>query len=307
MTPSILYSIAVFFGLIAVYYFLGYRSKKREWKQKVEKWSQAEKRKSFIVLLGDRFDQSKIAQPMMRKLRNINVPLTPSEFYAMLIVGGGAITTLSSTMFNIAFPINLLIALIIVVTTYFLLFYFRKNKYEERFNAQLSEVCRLLSNGIRSGMTIDQGVDLVANEVAEPAGSEFRRLSQELRLGVDFNKALRNLQKRNPSRDFQLFVATLLIQKKAGGNLSAILEEMANTLEDRKIVQQTIKTMTAEQRYISIILPIMPVFLLLVMNVVIDGFLAPLKTVWGMIMGIIFLFAMVITFVLIRKVTNIRV
>lgn len=66
------------------------------------------------------------------------------------------------------------------------------------------------------------------------------------------------------------------------------LDTMANTFEDRKVLNQIIKTMTSEQKYISFIVPALPVFLLLVMNNVIDGFIEPLWSGFGLVMLIIF-------------------
>jgi tight adherence protein B len=308
MLPAILYSLAVLVGIFGVYSYLGYRSEKRKWSQKVGKWFEgSEKRKSFIVLLGDRFDQTKLAQPMQKKLREANVPLTPSEFYGMLIVGGMAIAVFSNNLFGISFPFNLIISFVLVVIIYYLLFALRKNKHQERLNEQLSEVCRLLGNSVRAGMTIQQGLTLVSHEVSSPAKEEFKKLSHELALGVDFEQALREMQNRNVSRDFKLFIATLLIQKNAGGNLHAVLDEMSKTLEERKILGQTIKTMTAEQRFVSYILPAMPVFILLMMNQMVDGFLDNLFTIPGAILGIMFISGTVLSFILIRKVSNIRV
>lgn len=308
MAPAILYSLAVLFGTFGVYNLLGYRSEKRILKQKVEKWfDSGERRKSFIVVWGDKFDQTNFAAPMHKKLQQANIPLTPSEFYGILLVGGAAIAVFSNTIFSINFPINILIAVIVVIAIYFLLFLIRKNKYQERLNFQLSEICRLLGNSVRAGMTIQQGLELVAYEVDSPAKEEFQRLAHELRLGVDFDRALREMQNRNQSREFKLFIATLLIQKRAGGNLHAVLDEMSRTLEERKILDQTIKTMTAEQRFISYILPAMPVFILLMMNSMMDGFLDNLATLPGAILGGMFVIGTVVAFILVRKVTNIRV
>ena len=308
MIIAILYSLAILFGIWGIYSYLGYRSQKREWKQNMsQQYQMNNRRKSFLVVLGDRFDQSRYAEKMHVKLQQANVPLTPSEFYGMLIVGGMAVTVLSNSMFNIVYPQNVLIAIAVMTAAYFTLFAIRKNKYQERFNAQLAEVCRLLGNAARAGMTINQGIELAAREVAFPAGEEFKRLAHELRLGVDFERALINFQDRIPSRDFKLFIATLLIQKRSGGNLHSILDEMAQTLEDRKILNQTIKSMTAEQRYISYLLPVVPVLLILIMNSIVDGFLQPLTTVPGMILMVLFGLGTVLTFILVKKVTNIRV
>jgi tight adherence protein B len=308
MIIAALISLSVLLAVWGIYSYLGYRTQKREWKRQAEiLYGPTNKRKSYFVVLGDKFDRSPMASKMNDKLQQANVSLTPSEFYAMLIVGGMTIAILSNTMFSVEMPLNIVIAAVIVAIAYYSLFAIRKNKYQQRFEGQLSEVCRLLGNSTRAGMTINQGIELVAHEVSHPAGTEFKRLANELRLGVDFEKALINFQKRVPSRDFKLFIATLLIQKRAGGNLHAILDEMSQTLEDRKVLNQTIKTMTAEQRYISYILPSLPIFLILVMNSIVDGFMKPIATVPGFIIFILFIMGTILTFYLVRKVTNIRV
>lgn len=307
LTVSLIYSAAILFLIWGSYHYLGYRARKKEWRQKVGKWYTEGKRKSLFVVLGDRFDQTETAEPLARKLQTANLPITPSEYLGMHILGFLSLFVVFGSMFSVPFPLNAIIPGILLYFSHILLFYLRKNKYEERFNNQLADICRLLANAARSGMTINQGIDLVARETPAPAGDEFKRISNELKLGIPIENALRSVQKRNPSREFQLFVATILIQKKTGGNLSAILESMGHTLEDRKILNQTIKTMTAEQRYISFIVPLMPVILVLIMNGMIEGFIDPLWTGPGIVILILFTIAIILSFFIIRKITNIRV
>jgi tight adherence protein B len=307
LTASILYSLAVLFLLWGLYFLLGYRNQKREWKQKVSEWYPEQKRKSSLSNMGDRFDKSEAAQPLALKLQGSNIALLPSEYIGVHILGALVLFVLLFNIFKLPGNITLLLIPAILFASHFLLFYLRKNKYEERFNAQLADICRLLGNGARSGLTINQGIEMVAREVGAPAGEEFKRIANELKLGVPLETALRSMQKRNKSREFQLFIATILIQKKTGGNLAATLESMSNTLEDRKVLNQTIKTMTSEQRYISIIVPAMPIFIVLMMNNIIEGFTDSLKTVPGMIILALFLSGIVLSFFLIRKITNIKV
>lgn len=307
LSVSLIYSLAVLFLIWSAYNFLGYRAKKREWRQKVGEWYKGGNRKSYIVVLGDRFDQTKTAEPLARKLQQANIVLTPSEYLGMHILGLLSLIVIFGSMFKIPFPINTFIAVGLLYFVHIMLFSLRKNKYEERFNNQLADICRLLGNAARSGMTINQGIDLIARETSGPAGDEFKRISNEIKLGIPLETALRSVQKRNNSRDFQLFVATILIQKKTGGNLSAILESMAHTLEDRKVLNQTIKTMTAEQRSISFIVPLMPVILVLIMNGMIDGFIDPLWTGPGIVILVLFTIAIILAFFIIKKITNIRV
>lgn len=306
-TIAILYGLTVLVLIIAVYQYLDYRRKNQEWKKKLKMQYPEEKRKSSISVWGDRFDGSEMADALARKLKNANVSLLPSEYIGMHILGLLVFYVAFNMIFGMAVLPSMLLTVGILAASHFLLFYIRSNKYEERLNGQLSEVCRLLANGAKSGMTISQGIDLVAREVNEPAREEFKKLSHELKLGVPFETALRSVQKRNASRDFQIFIATLLIQKKTGGNLAATLETMANTLEDRKVLNQTIQTMTSEQRYISLVVPAMPVLILLFMNNIIDGFTDPLTTAPGIIMMIVFGLGVILSFFLIRRITNIKV
>ncbi|GAA0588732.1 hypothetical protein GCM10009001_00780 [Virgibacillus siamensis] len=304
---SILYSLAVLSLLIFVYYYLGYRSQKKEWKQKVKKWFPEEERKSFISKWGDNFDQKESSQALRNKLQNANLNLLPSEYIGILVAGYLTLFVLFYSVFGMPILVAMLLPVLLMFLANYLLFYFRKNNYEVRFNEQLGEICRILGNAARSGLTINQGIDIVAREVSAPAGDEFKRISNELKLGVTLEKAFRSVQKRNKSRDFNLFIATLLIQKKTGGNLALTLDTMADTFEERKVLNQVIKTMTSEEKYISFIVPALPIFLLLVMNNVIDGFIEPLFSGFGLIILIIFLIAIVLSFFLIRKITNIKV
>lgn len=307
LSIGILYGASVLALLFASYLFLGYRREKLEWKKKMKTRYPEEKRKSAISVWGDRFDESEASQGLAKKLKNANVNLLASEYIGMHAFGILLFYVVFNMIFNMASLPSLLLTVGILGGSHFLLFYIRKNKYTERLNGQLSEVCRLLANAARSGMTITQGIDLVAREVNEPAKDEFKRLSNELKLGVPFETALRAVQKRNESRDFQLFIATLLIQKRTGGNLATTLETMSHTLEDRKILHQTIQTMTSEQRYISLIVPAMPIFILLFMNNIIEGFTDPLTTPIGIILMVAFGLGIILSFFLIRQITNIKV
>lgn len=308
MTEFIVSTLAALAFIIAIYYILDYRKEKREWKKRANDfYHEGAKRKSVLVVLGDRYDRTEGAQPLYEKLRAANIPLTPSEYIGAQIVVFMGLVIVLQNFFSIQFPSNLIAAALVLEGGKRLLFLLRKNKMKQRLVEQLPEICRTLANATRSGMTLTQGINMIAQEAAEPAKGEFRRLAQEISLGIDFNTALKAMEKRIESREFQLFVATLLIQKKAGGNLYSVLDEMGQTLEDRKILLQEIKTMTAEQRYVSYMVPVLPIFLVLMMNNVIDGFIDPLFSGIGIILLLFFLGGTVLTFILVRKVTNIRV
>lgn len=308
MIASIIFSIAVFSFIFGAYFYLDYRMERRQWNTKTKKEFKIQKdRKSFIVVLGDKFDESDYGKQFEKKLRKINLQLTPSEFYSMLIVGFIGLFFVLNRMFNIGGPMSLVFSLGAIIAINQLLFILRRNKLEEKLNDQLSEICSILSSATKSGMTITQGIQLVANQINEPARSEFQRISNELSLGVEFEQVLTKFQERTKGRDFKLFIVTLLTQKRAGGNIHDTLEEMAETLDDRKMQKQEIKTLTSEQRMVAYIVPVIPIFLVLFLNTVMDGYIDQLFSFFGIILLVIFGAGTALSFYLVRKVTNIRV
>ncbi|MFC4410832.1 type II secretion system F family protein [Chungangia koreensis] len=308
MMEASIAAIAALLFLIGLYFFLDYRMEKRDWRKKSNQiYREGEKRKSAIVLLGAKFDKTETAKEMDEKLVDANIPFTPSEFIGALIVSYMGFMIVLMNFFNVPTGIALIVSFLLLEGGRRMLFLVRKNKKRQMLVEQLPEICRLLANSTRSGMTLNQGIQLVAKEMAEPAKSEFKNLAHELSLGIDFGAAIRAMEKRVDNKEFQLFAATMLIQKKAGGNLYAVLDEMSQTLDERKLLKQEVKTMTAEQRYVSYIVPVIPIFLVLMMNNVIDGFLDPLFSGIGIILFAIFVVGTVLTFVVVRKITNIRV
>lgn len=308
MTEALLAMLTVLVLIIGMYFYLGYRKEKREWRKNVQQfYRDGERRKSVLVVIGTKYDQTESAKSLEHKLIDANISFTPSEFLGALIVAYMALVIGLQNFFNLNVMASLVIALLIVEGGRRVLFLIRKNKKKELLVEQLPEICRILANATRSGMTLNQGIQLVAQEIAEPAKSEFKRLAHELSLGIDFGATIRSMEKRVDDKEFQLFTATMLIQKKAGGNLYAVLDEMSQTLDERKLLKQEIKTMTAEQRYISYIVPVIPIFLVLMMNNIVEGFLDPLFTGLGLILFTFFLVGTILTFVIVRKITNIRV
>jgi tight adherence protein B len=74
----------------------------------------------------------------------------------------------------------------------------------------------------------------VAQEAAEPAGTEFRRVLLEIRVGRDMTAALRALADRMGNQDFAWVVNAIEINREVGGDLAAVLESTAETIRERQ-------------------------------------------------------------------------
>ena len=217
MKEAIVAALAVFVFLIALYFLLDYRKRKKEWRKDVQNfYLDGEKRKSIIVLIGTKFDETQTAKEMEPKLSNANIPFTPSEFIGAMIVAYMGVVFGLVNFFQLSLLPALLVGLLLIEGSRRLLFILRKNKKKQMLIDQLPEICRVLANSTRSGMTLNQGIQLITQDISEPAKSEFKRLAHELSLGIEFSTVIRAMEKRVDHKEFQLFTATLLIQKKAG-------------------------------------------------------------------------------------------
>jgi len=128
-----------------------------------------------------------------------------------------------------------------------------------------------------------------------------------LKLGMAMEVVLERLNQRVHSKDLKLMSNTIIIQRRAGGNLSEALEQMAKTLEDREKVNQELKNTTAESRFVAIILAGMPFIFILMFNMVFKGFLMPIFTLPGLILMIVVFMIIGFGILLIRMVSNVKV
>ncbi|MDO8754321.1 MAG: type II secretion system F family protein, partial [Anaerolineales bacterium] len=90
---------------------------------------------------------------------------------------------------------------------------------------------------------------------------EFRRVVQEMQLGVTMDAALDNLLRRIPSDDLDFVVTAINVQREVGGNLSEILDTISFTIRERVRIKGEIRVMTAQVRLSGAAISIIPIVL----------------------------------------------
>jgi tight adherence protein B len=300
---------SMFTFAISIFYFISHRSMK-DTRKRVDSWFESEElneRRSFVFLIGDKFDGSELSEELEKKLVQGSIPLKPSEYMGLYLLAIGALTLLNYFLFGLYLLMALLFSYLMVLFGSKLLLNSRKNKRTETFNKQLPEICRMMSNGIKAGQTIPQAIEMVSRDIKEPSVAEFRKMDHQLKLGDSLELVMNEFRERIASNDINIFVSTILIQQRVGGNLAEVLSTMAETLEERSRVHKEIATVTAESKSIAYILVVMPFLMALMMNLFIKGFLNVLFTPFGLLLFAIFTVIVMFAFVLIKRLTHIRV
>jgi tight adherence protein B len=178
----------------------------------------------------------------------------------LITLGSGAIAALLATRVAHQWWIALLGFGIGVSIPIIYVRYKRANRlyaFEEHF----PEALDLMSRAVRAGHAFSAAMKMVADELGEPIGPEFRKAFEEQNFGMSLKDALSNLTMRVPVLDVRFFATAVLIQKETGGNLSEILDNLAAVVRERFKIRRQVRVHTAHGRFTGYVLLGLPAFL----------------------------------------------
>ncbi|WP_238271314.1 type II secretion system F family protein [Paraburkholderia terrae] len=149
---------------------------------------------------------------------------------------------------------------------------------------QLPDMLLMIAGALRAGASLPIALESGVQESAPPISQEFDLLLREIRLGIDLDIAMRNIEKRIPVPDFMMVTAAVTISREVGGNLAEALESVARTLRDKLQMEGKIRALTSQGRMQGIVMTCLPLFLMMVLRAMEPVAMAPLFTTpigWG--------------------------
>lgn len=190
-----------------------------------------------------------------------------------------------------------------------LMYVFRRRKSRLRkLTEQLPDVFELLSQALRAGHSLASGMQLVAREMPDPAGTEFGRVFHEQNLGLKIEDALKNMAERVNVLDVRFFVTAVLIQRQTGGDLAEVLDKLGAVIRDRIKLFGTVSALTAEGRlsgYVLLALPVLVFFVMLQINPGYANLLLDNDT--GRMLLTVAIVMQLMGWAMIKKIVNIKV
>ena len=143
---------------------------------------------------------------------------------------------------------------------------FRRTARLRAFEKIFPEAVDLLGRAVRAGHAFTTGLEMVATELPQPVAGEFKLVFDEQSFGLPLRDALTNFAERVPIVDVRFFVTALLIHKETGGNLAAILDDLASVIRDRFRLLRDVRVRTAQGRLTAGILIALPPSMILIMR-----------------------------------------
>lgn len=190
------------------------------------------------------------------ELARADMPITVEELLVIKILSAVAFGFL-----GFAITKSIILFLIIFILVWNLPRFIIANRKKKRiklFDSQLNEGIMIISNSLKAGYSFMQAIAAVTEETKDPFSKEFKKMLKEMSLGISEEEALRNLINRIPSKDLNLIVNAILIQKDIGGNLSEILDNIAETIRERQKIQNELKTLTSQGKLSGLIVMLIP-------------------------------------------------
>lgn len=239
------------------------------------------------------------------KMQQADLPLMGSEFEVMLAVLG-LLFSLITLMATLDFALSLIAFVLGIILGLMALDIYIK-KRQKAFTNQLADMLTMIANALRAGFSFMQAFELIAREMDAPVGREVQKVIGEVNVGVSFENALDNMQKRVNSSDFELVVTAVIIQRQVGGNLAQILDTISATIDERIRMRREVMALTAQGRMSGMVLAALPIGVAAMLLIVNPDYLTPLfsDTIGQMcVVGGIFL--ELIGYVVIRRIVDIK-
>lgn len=297
--------------------------------EKVEEGAPQKKRRKGSSALAEQMDKAiagkGFAGKIQRDLAQANMKFTVAEFIALRVIAaivGGVIGYIVKVIRQWDSTAGIVLVLIGMVVGYMvpaIMVRQAKGKRLRAFNNQLGDTITLLANSLRSGYSLLQSMEMVSRESPPPVSEEFRRVVQEVGLGLSAQDALANLYRRVPSDDLDLMITAINIQHEVGGNLAQILDTIGHTIRERVRIKGEIRVLVAQQRISGYVVAALPIVLGVVLAFITPSFMAPMFTIglppfiaepgkegW-ICMPICAAILMLVGFVIIQRIVNIEV
>ncbi len=153
---------------------------------------------------------------------------------------------------------------------------YRASKRMKRFEEQFPEALDLLARAIRAGHAFQTAMGMVAEEMPDPVGPEFKKAFDQQNFGLPVKEALNQLAERVTLLDVRFFVTAVTIQRETGGNLAEILDNLAHVVRERFKILRQVRVHTAHGRFTGYVLLALPAALAIGLSYINPEFMGPL-------------------------------
>jgi tight adherence protein B len=173
-----------------------------------------------------------------------------------------------SEFLKVSLFIGVPLAIIAAIATSLWLLQQSQQRFQTKFVDGFADALDVIVRAVRGGLPVLDAMEAAVADTVEPVAGEFRRVLDELRIGVDLEDVLENAANRIRVTDFRFFAVSLVLQRRTGGALAEILANLSGLIRRRKEVRLKARALTAEARASAVLIGLLPVVLAGIMYLV---------------------------------------
>jgi tight adherence protein B len=273
----------------------------------------AKRRKSVQDSLKELDDRQKarnlnLKKPPLRiQIRQAGMQVDVRRFYIYSVVCGLVLTVLA---FVLGAPLYVLPGVLLAggfgLPRWFISF--RRSRRVKAFLNEFPNALDVIVRAVKSGLPLNDGIRLIANESQEPVRTEFKRIVEAQQVGLSIPEAALRMGETMPCPEANFFGIVIQIQQQAGGNLSEALGNLSRVLRDRKKMKAKVQALSMEAKASAAIIGALPFVVSFLVYLTSPTYLMPLFTTstGQMILGFAGLWMSIGIFVM-RKMMNFEV
>lgn len=179
-------------------------------------------------------------------LRYADIKAVPDKFLGFLITFGLLFSILISILFKLLFNLPFIIYLIVSFVVIGFILYFpiilKADKKSRVIEEHLPDALQLMSGNLRAGITIDHALLLSTRPEFGVLNKEINLVGKQITMGKSISDALLSMTKRVRSKTFEKTILLIVSGLKSGGELASLLEESAEDLISKRIVDKKVRS-----------------------------------------------------------------
>jgi len=201
-----------------------------------------------------------------KKAQKANIAFSPKALI-MVMVLLSVVAFLGLTFGTSAsFPVRIAVSVTMGFGAVYMWLNKKAKKRMDMIEEQLPDAVELMVRSLRVGHPFANAVNIVAQEVSDPLGSEFGIIADETAYGMEITEALNHMAETIDTQDMRFLAVAVNIQQKSGGNLAEILEGLAKVIRARFKLFRRVKAITAEAKWSGTFLSAFPLLALIAIN-----------------------------------------
>lgn len=203
---------------------------------------------------------------IQKKAHKANIAFSPKALILVMIGLSGAAFVGLTFGTTASFQIRVGVSIVMGFGAVFMWLNKKAKARMSLIEEQLPDAVELMVRSLRVGHPFSSAVNIVAQEVADPLGSEFGIIADEASYGMEITESLAKMAETIDMQDMRFLAVAVSIQQKSGGNLAEILEGLAKVIRARFKLFRRVKAITAEAKWSGMFLSLFPLGALIAIN-----------------------------------------